>query len=127
MQRWITRLLVLVMVIPALGPLALSLVPEPQAPHCMRQQTAKPVMECHGGMTMTAAPPASNSSFGAVDSCCQNHGCCRGMTAPHWAQEASQVLSHHGPAGADVIVLSNSILPQSVLSNNDSARAPPRN
>src|SRR5258706_11157936 len=94
MHRWVARLLVLVMIVPALGPLALAHAAQPQAPHCSRQP-AKPVMQCHRGMSL-APEPSPETSLGAADQCCSNHDCCRGMALPRWAQPQSQLLSQQG-------------------------------
>ena len=64
--RWTARFLLLVMVAPAFGPLALARVSQPEAPHCMRRSTSgqsasgqsvsgqsgQPAMQCHHGMAM---------------------------------------------------------------------------
>jgi hypothetical protein len=128
MHRWIARLLVLTMAVPAFGPLALAAAAEPQAPHCVRQ-AAKPVMQCHPGMVMAAERPSSETSetsLRAADSCCQNHDCCRGMAAPHWAQPQSRLLGHQGLPTAEADLTPNAQLTPSSPANNDSARAPPR-
>jgi hypothetical protein len=127
MQRWIARLLALIMVVPVFGPLALASAVQPQSPHCLRQP-AKPAMQCHPGMTMVAELPSSETSetsFRAADSCCQNHDCCRGMGAPRWAQPQSQLLSHQGLPTAEAILGPAPELTPSSPANNDSARAPP--
>lgn len=123
MQRWIARLLVLVMIVPAFGPLALAHTTQSEAPHCLRQST-KPMMECHRGMSMTPEP--SETEFHATDQCCENHGCCRGMAAPRWAQPQSRVYLRQGlPTTETMSALDAQPVPNA-SSNNDSARAPPR-
>jgi hypothetical protein len=124
MHRWIARLLVLVMLVPAFGPLALARAAQPQAPHCLRQP-AKPVMQCHHGMAMVPEPPASEASFRALEQCCQNHDCCRTLAAPQWAQPQSklscrELLTERALSALDTQL--TSVTP----AENDSARAPPR-
>jgi len=124
MHRWIARLLVLVMLVPAFGPLALGRAAQPQAPHCLRQP-AKPVMQCHHGMAMTPEPPSSEASFRALEQCCQNHDCCRSLAAPQWAQPQSK-LSSRELLTARALSAPDSQLTSVTPAENDSARAPPR-
>jgi len=125
MHRWIARLLVMVMLVPAFGPLAMARVSPSMGPHCQRQ-AAKPAMPCHHGMTMAPEPSSSEPSFRALDSCCQNHACCRGIATLRWAKPAGQ-LSGHVELGAEtVFFLPGLHVVPTLLSNRDSARAPPR-
>jgi len=124
MHRWVARLLVLVMIVPALGPLAMTQAAKPEAPHCLRQ-AAKPVMQCHQGMTM-APEPSSETSFQAIDQCCSNHDCCRGMAAPRWAQPQSQLLSQQDQPTIEAAHSPVTQFAPSIIADNDSARAPPR-
>jgi hypothetical protein len=127
MHRWVARLLILVMIVPAFGPLALAHAAQQQAPHCLRQ-AAKPVMQCHQGMLMAPEPsePSTETSFQAVDQCCANHDCCRGMAAPRWAQPQSQLLSQEDHPTAEAAHIAVAQFTPSTLTYNDSARAPPR-
>jgi hypothetical protein len=125
MHRWIARLLVLVMLVPAFGSLALARAVQPQAPHCLRQAT-KPVMQCHHGMEMVLEPPASEASFRAVEQCCQNHDCCRTLASPQWAQPQSKLFSVRGVPTEEARSAADARRPTVTFSDNDSARAPPR-
>jgi len=67
--RWTARFLLLVMVAPAFGPLALARVSQPEAPHCMRRpmsgqsasgKSAQPAMQCHHGMAMAGMAMAES-------------------------------------------------------------------
>jgi len=124
-QHWIARLLVLVMLVPAFGPLALARAAQPPAAHCLRQPS-KPVMQCHHGMAMVPEPPSSETSFRAVEQCCQNHDCCRGMAAPRWAQPQSKLVSLRGLPTERVLSSPDAQLTPLTPAENDSARAPPR-
>jgi hypothetical protein len=124
MQRWIARLLALVMVVPALGPLAIAMPTQPMAPHCMRQ-AAKPIMHCHG-MAMTPEPASSETLFRAADSCCENHDCCRGTAAPTWGQPQSNRLSQQNLPTARAPRALSALFAPSTIADNELARAPPR-
>jgi len=126
MQRWIARLLVLVMVVPALGPLAMPAAVPHAAPHCARP-AVKPAMPCHPGMTMTMAAeaPSPEKSFRATDSCCQDHGCCRGMAAPKWAASPAQLFLHRSSPAAAGLFATSTQLNSATFVNDHSARAPP--
>jgi hypothetical protein len=128
MQRWIARLLVLVMAVPALGPLAIAAAAPQTGPHCARP-AAKPAMQCHPGMTMpmpmAADTPSSEKSFRATDSCCQDHDCCRGMAAPKWAASPAQLLLHWSlPVAAGLDATTTYLNPGNFVDDH-SARAPP--
>jgi hypothetical protein len=134
MYRWTARLLMLVMLVPAFGPAALARGSEAMGPHCMRhrgaaQASAQPKMECHGGMAMPEAQASaqrpSQVSIGSTENCCQDHSCCRGLTASRWAQP--RVRTH-----SDYVFLTSRAIPDqisqsadSILLDIDSARAPP--
>ncbi|MBI3476540.1 MAG: hypothetical protein HY010_12475 [Acidobacteria bacterium] len=126
MQRWIARLLVLVMIVPAFGPLAMARASETMAPHCSRQP-AQPVMQCHQGMAMpmSSAPSSPETSFQSVNSCCQNHDCCRGLATSQWAQAPSQQTIQHVLPTSETQRISIALLTFSNISDSDSARAPP--
>jgi hypothetical protein len=124
MHRWIARLLVLVMLVPAFGSLALARAAQPQAPHCLRQP-AKPVMQCHHGMEMAPERPSSEESFRALEQCCQNHDCCRSLAAPKWAQPQSK-LSRRELLTERALSAPDAQLTSVTPAENDSARAPPR-
>jgi hypothetical protein len=124
MHRWTAKLLLLVTLVPALVPLAQARAAQPESPHCARQM-AKTAMQCHHGMAMAPEQQSSETSFRALDNCCENHDCCRGLKTSEWARPASNLLScvslriEHAPASqGEVLVSAN-------FSKNDSARAPP--
>jgi len=124
-------LLLLVMLAPAFGPLAMARAAQPGAMHCMRQPVsghpAQPAMQCHHAMAPSKPQPqSSEASFQAVANCCLNHDCCCRAATLEWAHPASSLLSFLSlliePARA-----SQSTIPlSSDISGHDSARAPPR-
>jgi len=125
--RWTAGLLSLVMLVPAFQPVALACAAgPPQAMHCVRHpaQPAMPAMHCHHGMAKT--PESADASFRALDGCCQNHDCCRGLKTSEWARPASSppfrlsFLIEPAPATQPAV------LRPSDLFARDSARAPPR-
>jgi hypothetical protein len=131
MHRWTARFLLLVMLVPAVGPLALARVGAPQAMHCIRQPlrtplSAQPGMQCHHGMALTPQPASPQESFNSLDCCSGNHDCCRGLKTSEWASPASNQL----------LIISLLIEPalraqaaagvSPDLLGRDSARAPPR-
>jgi hypothetical protein len=125
MHRWTAKLLLLVLLAPAFGPLALARASRQESPHCVRQ-AAKPAMQCHHGMAMAPERRSSETSFRALDNCCPNHDCCRGLRTSEWARPASDLLScvslliEHAPASR------GEVPPSTDVSQYDSARAPPR-
>jgi hypothetical protein len=131
------RFLLLVMLAPAFGPLAMARAAQPGAMHCMRQpvsgQPAQPAIECHHaiGQSKPSQPPSSpvessEASFQAVANCCLNHDCCCRAATLEWAHPAFGLLSvlniliEPAPASESTVLLSSDI------SRPDSARAPPR-
>lgn len=142
MHRWTARFLLLVMLVPAVGPLGLARVPPPAPMHCMRRPlaatpAAEPAMHCHHGASQTAPPTdesqaapspiSSEASLRSLDCCCGRHcDCCRNSKASEWARPASNHLSfvglliESGPPAA--------MAPRvpTFLAGPDSARAPPR-
>ena len=128
-SRWTARCLLLVMLVPAFGPLAMA---QAGAMHCLRPmastETASPEMPCHHAMAHPhpTVSKASDVSLQAGDSnCCANHCCCGAFTS-EWAEPASSLLSFLAlliepahPAQAVVLRSSN-------IFGLDSARAPPR-
>jgi hypothetical protein len=130
MNRWIARLLVLVVVAPVFGPLALARDSQPQTPHCLRQPS-KPVMECHHGMTMAPEAQPTDSQptetyFRSANQCCLNHDCCRGMAAPRWARPQTTPLTLDNLSIERAPSAPAEILTSDVPLDGDSARAPPR-
>jgi hypothetical protein len=123
-HRWIARLLVLVIIAPAFGPLAMASAAQPQPAHCLRQP-AKPVMQCHHGMAMVSEPASSEASFRTLEQCCQNHDCCRSLASPQWAQPQSKLFSRQGSPTERALSWPDAQLTPLTPVDNDSARAPP--
>jgi hypothetical protein len=132
--RWTSRFLLLVMLAPAFGPLAMAHAMQPGAMHCMRQpiaartsgHAAPPAMPCHGAMVMAAQPESSEASFQAADeNCCQNHCCC-GATTSQWVRLACSQQSFLGLLVETTRPAQNAVLQSSDIAGQDSTRAPPR-
>jgi hypothetical protein len=140
--RWTARFLLLVMLAPAYGPLAMACSAQPEAMHCTRQplstsmsvstsaHAARPVMPCHQAMAQSKATrsESSETSFQATNdgNCCPNHCCC-GATTSEWAHPASSLLSFLSILIEPAPPALSAILQSSNISGHDSARAPPRN
>jgi hypothetical protein len=128
MHRWTARFLLLAMLLPVCGPLALARADHPEAVHCIRQpvQSAQPAMRCHHAMAQTPAEESSEESFRSLDCCCQNHDCCRSLKTSGWARPAGNLLSYvsllTGRAPASQLAAHISADP----TGQDSTRAPPR-
>jgi hypothetical protein len=131
--RWIARFLLLVMLAPAFGPLAMARAMQSGSMHCMRQPVAvqtsghatQSVMPCHGAMAMDSHPESSEPTFqAAAENCCQNHCCC-GATTSQWAHPAfsQQVFSNLLIETARPA--QNAVPQSSDIAGQDSARAPP--
>jgi len=151
--RWAARFLLLVMLVPAVGPMAMACAVQPEPMHCMRQSmsgqvmsgqvmsgqampgqamsahAAEPAKPCHHSMAQSKAPQTESSelAFQATDdgSCCQHHCCC-GATTSEWARPASSLPSFVSLAVERAISAKNAVLRSSEISAPDSARAPPR-
>jgi len=127
--RWTARCLLLVMLAPAFGSLAMAQAGEM---HCLRPmastQTAPPDMPCHHALAQ-AHPILSKSPqalLQAGDSnCCQNHCCCGAVTS-EWAQPASGLLSFLSLLIEPARPAQGASLRSSNIVGLDSARAPPR-
>ena len=142
-SRWTARVLLLVMLAPAFGPLAMAGSAQPASMHCMRQSLSLslsssssssssahatlPAMPCHHAMTESKGPQpeSSETSLQADDKCCQNHCCC-GATTSEWAQPASSLLSSFRLLIESSRPAQSVTLHSSDISGHDSARAPPR-
>jgi hypothetical protein len=126
MHRWTARILLLALFLPAFGPLALARADQPEGMHCVRKpvQSSQPAMPCHHGMTQE--PAAHEKSFRALDGCCCDHDCCRGLKTSEWARPASNLASalclriETAPAAPAVAHVSADPAGQ------DCSRAPPR-
>src|SRR5271157_5145763 len=94
--------LLLVMLVPAFGPVVMPCAAQPQGTHCVRKAiSSHAAMSCHHAMGQTHPTRAESSqgqpegellqaSFEAANlgKCCQSHCCC-GATTSEWAQPAS--------------------------------------
>jgi hypothetical protein len=129
MFRWIARLLTLVMLVPAFGPIALARTSPPEAMHCMRHspsaRPAQPSMPCHG-MAKAAQQESSEASFQAANTCCLDHNCCGCVITSEWAQPVSGQRSVLSFLIEPARPAQNAVLPSSNIFGSDSARAPPR-
>jgi hypothetical protein len=128
MHRWTARLLLLVLLLPLCGPLALARTGQLQAMHCMRKpvQSAQPTMHCHHAMAQTPAQEGSEKSFRSLDCCCGNHDCCRGLKNSEWARPAAKLPSYAGLLIERAAVRQLESRLSAALAGEDSARAPPR-
>jgi len=135
-------LLLLVMLAPAFGPLAMARAAQPGAMHCMRQpvsgHSAQPAMQCHHAMaqakpSQSGSSPvesfpveSSEASFQAVANCCLNHDCCCRAATLEWAYPAVSRLSFLSLLIEPARASRGAILLSSDIAEHDSARAPPR-
>jgi hypothetical protein len=139
--RWAARFLMVVMLVPALAPMAMPCAALPQGAHCMRRtvsaQPTQPMMQCHHAMAESRPPQpeslsgessqaSAQASFQAADNddCCKNHCCC-GAKISEWAQPASSLLSFFSLLIEPAQPLPGSAPQSTDFSGNDSARAPP--
>lgn len=126
MHRWIARLLLLAMLGPSFGQLAMARAAQPDAMHCMRKPV-QPAMQCHHhGTVMAPLRQPSEASFQAVGQCCQNHDCCCRVAVRQWAQPQSRLLSYCGLLIEHVSPSLGIVLASTGVAGHDSARAPPR-
>lgn len=127
-SRWTARCLLLVMLVPAFGPLAMA---QPGAMHCLRPivstHTVAREMPCHHAMAHAQSTTStfSEAALQADDSnCCANHCCCGAFTS-EWAQPASRLLSFLSPLVEPAGLAQGARLRSSNVVGLDSARAPP--
>lgn len=139
-HRLTAGFLLLVMLFPAFGPLALARVSPAEGMHCMRHPlvgspapTAAPAMHCHHMAQMAPQAPDSQAaesqvdSFRSFDCCCGQHcDCCRNSKTSEWARPAVTYLSLLSLLiePAPTAPLAAQVSP--VFAGPDSARAPPR-
>jgi len=122
---WTARFLMLVMLVPAFGPMAMPCAALPAAMHCLRQPVpSQPAMPCHHAMTSSQSDPPG-ASIQAVSNCCQSHCCC-GATTSEWAQPASNLLSFFSLLIEPARPTQSAVLHLTDISGYDSARAPPQ-
>jgi len=137
MHRWTARFLLLLMLVPAFGPLALAGVAPPEGMHCMRRPvTASPAsaeraMHCHHGGPQSAtqnvaSPASSEASFRSLDCCCQHCDCCRSSKTSEWARPACNHFSFASLLIEPALLASAAPRLSAPLIGADSARAPPR-
>ncbi len=129
MRRWTANFLLLVMLVPAFAPAALARIAAPEAMHCVRLQQPAPApqstMHCHHGIEQMSMPELPGASLRALDCCCSNHDCCRGMKTSERGQPCSDDFAFFSllvePAAAALALIRGSadaVAPES-------ARAPP--
>jgi len=145
MHRWTATILLLVMLVPAFGPVALAGNPPFGPMHCMRRPlqptpTAELAMHCHHGASQSAmsknagvqypavsTPDYSESSFRALDCCCcHDCDCCRSPKTSEWARPAPVELSFASLQIEPVLAAPAASFVSSAVSGPDSARGPPR-
>jgi len=141
MQRWTARFLLLIMLVPAVGPLALARSAAPSPMHCMRRPLqsappAEPVMQCHHAAMSGERPQSADSpmhaasdaeaSVRSLDCCCANHDCCRGVKTSEWASLTPTQLSFANSQIESAIVAPPVAITSTTSFGPDSARAPPR-
>jgi len=133
----------LVMLAPALVPMAMPCAALPQGMHCMRQpmsgqamsgHPAQPVLPCHHAMAQPEATlpessqvesPEASFQSASDDNCCKTRCCCGAITSD-WAQPASSLPSFISFTIEPARPAQNAVLRTSDISGQDSARAPPR-
>jgi len=129
MHRWIARFLLLAMLGPSLGQVAMAALPV-QAPHCMRKPLQAAMMQagmpCHHGAAIHPASQSSETSFRAAGDCCQNHDCCCRMGGPRWAHTRTVLLSQQCLLMERSVVAPRVAFPSTGATGSDPARAPPR-
>jgi hypothetical protein len=153
-SRWTARFLLFAMLAPAFGPIAMVASAQPEAMHCMRhsmqlqstpppstparsasEHQAQATMPCHHAMAASMPEPSEGSSsepdsnevsLHAVNSCCQDHSCCCCAGTSEWAQPTSGLLASVVLQIETAHSLANSVNPSTLISSQDSARAPPR-
>ncbi len=132
--RWAARCLLLVMLVPAFGPMAMPCAALPQAMQCMRRPmsgqavTGQPAMPCHHAMAHSNPPQPgeSEASFhtGNDGDCCRHHCCC-GATTSEWTRPTASLPTFISLAIELARPSPDAVLRSSDVSRQDSARAPP--
>jgi len=133
---WIARFLVLVMLVPAFGPLALAHAAPIESMHCARRPLAEsraggPAMHCHEGLAQNGVAgndgpvmPEPGASFRSLD-CCSNHDCCRAVKTSDWARPASNFLSLLSFLAEPALHTQLTARIPTAFTGPDSTRAPP--
>lgn len=126
----------LIMLVPAFGPLALARVAPMESMHCMRRPLAtaragEPAMRCHEGLAKNgvagdgrAGILEPEASFRSLD-CCSNHDCCRSVKTSEWARPTSNLLSFLSLLVEPALSIQVASHILAGISGTDSARAPP--
>lgn len=142
-HRWVAGFLLLVMAMPAVGPLALASLGEKGVRACCRRRPltttapnapVQPVMHCHHGASQTASGNSGSqtsspgqASLRSLDCCCgQKCDCCRNSKASNWARIASRPLSFVSLPIATMRAGSPVLGAAIFFIGPDSARAPPQ-
>jgi hypothetical protein len=126
------RVLLLVMLVPAFGPMAMpcAVLPQAVAPgRVLSGPPAQPGMQCHHARAQSNPPqpeksPASIQAADNNDDCCHNHCCC-GAAASEWARPAPNLPTRISLAIESARPLQNAALRSNAVARQDSARAPP--
>jgi hypothetical protein len=129
-SRWTARFLVLIMLVPAFGPMAMPCAALAVSSHCTRHPvSAQPPMACHHAMAPSKQNQSESSKTSVQSSnagnCCQNHCCC-GATTSEWAQPASNLFFVSSLLIEPLRPSQGALLHSSNICRRDSARAPPR-
>lgn len=129
MHRWTAKFLMLVVLVPIFGPIAMAQCAQPGASHCTRQpMAAQPAMPCHHAMAQSKpSQPETSESFQASNdgNCCHDHCCC-GATTSEWAHPASNHLCFVSLLIEPALPLIITARVSAFFAGPDSARAPPR-
>jgi hypothetical protein len=128
---WIARILLVVISLPAFGPLALA-AQSHEGMHCVRKPldssvATRPAAHCHHDMTgADSAQSASQVSFRALDSCCPNHDCCREAVTSEWAPPVAPHVPSLSLLVESASALRSEVGPSFLFAGPDYARGPPR-
>src|SRR6202789_4234254 len=127
--RWTARCLLLVMLAPAFGPLAMAQAGGMRSLRPLASsRMASPEMPCQHAMAHAQPTPSKPSEvflLGDDSSCCANHCCC-GALSSAWAQPASGPLPFLALLIEPALPAQGATLRSSNIVGLDSARAPPR-
>ena len=142
-HRWIAAFLLLVMAMPAVGPLALASLGEQGVRACCRRRPltttapnapVQPAMHCHHGASQNASGNFGSQTSGtpqaslrSSDCCCgQKCDCCRNSKTSNWARIAPRPLSFVSLPMATMRASSSVTRAAIFFIGPDSARAPPQ-
>jgi len=129
MQRLIATILLVVVLVPSVGPTALAYAVQPGTAHCLRKPLqgaqAAPAMPCHHGSAASTGPRSSETTFASLDSCCADHDCCRGLKTSEWARPVINPLFSHDLTIKDASRILYTSGPSTEPIRPGFARAPP--